>query len=131
MADMYTMPFLLDHVLQKMTLSGMLLQTSGFDVTVHNRNPQGKEKAVDTELAVQAAKCIYKAKEIMDLAIVSGDRDFIPLVKVAQEEGWEVEMWAWINSFKEHGEMAKRVNRVKLLDDFFDKIGGCTGDLWP
>jgi uncharacterized LabA/DUF88 family protein len=106
-------------------------EASGFKVMVHDRNIKNKEKAVDTELVAQATRSICKAPEKMDLAIVSGDRDFIPLVNVAQEEGWEVEMWAWTNAFTEHGNMAQSVNHVNYLDDFFYKIGGCVNNLWP
>lgn len=55
----------------------------GFSVTVHDRDAQGKEKAVDTELVAQGTEAIVEAPEPMTLVIASGDRDFIPLVKVA------------------------------------------------
>ena len=59
----------------------------------------------------------------MDLAIVSGDRDFIPLVRIAQKRGWEVEMWAFSNAYSGTGQMAMTVNRVCPLDAVFGKIG--------
>lgn len=105
-------------------------ETSGFDVTVHDRSSSGGEKAVDTELVAQATEYICTSSEVMDLAIVSGDRDFIPLVKLAQRRKWEVEMWAWTNAFNPTGEMAIAVERVCPLDDVFGKIGNYEFQ-WP
>ena len=76
-----------------------MAKKSGFVVTVHDRNASGSEKAVDTELVAQGTEIICLSPVKMDLAILSGDRDFIPLVKMAQKRSWKVEMWAFKNSF--------------------------------
>lgn len=98
-------------------------ENRGFEVTVHDRGSQNEEKAVDTELVAQATEFICCCVDQMDLAIASGDRDFIPLVSVAHRRKWEAEMWAFTNSFNEHGQMATSVDRVFLLDTVFGKIG--------
>ena len=105
-------------------------KTQGFHVIVHDRNYAGKEKAVDTELAVQGTKIICTAKESGTLKLLSGDRDFIPLIKTATEMHWETEMWAFSNAFNEYGEMAQSVGKCKPLDNVFDKIGRYEFE-WP
>ncbi len=101
-----------------------------FDVFVHDRDANNKEKAIDTELVAQGTEIICTAGGPMALVIASGDRDFIPLVRVAQRRGWEVEMCAFASSFSKYGEMAATVNTVRALDANFATIGHC-GFPWP
>lgn len=100
-----------------------MAKNAGFTVTVHDRGSAGSEKAVDTELVAQGTEIICTASETMDLVILSGDRDFLPLVTMAQKRGWSVEMWAFKNSFNSAGQMAVTVDAIKPLDDVFEKIG--------
>ena len=101
----------------------------GFKVKVHPRNSVGKEKAVDTELVAQGVAQIYTF-EPGTLKILSGDRDFIPLVRIAPEQGWETEMWAFTNAFSKNGDMAQSVTRICPLDNVFDQIGR-NDFVWP
>lgn len=96
---------------------------NGFSVTVHDRDAKGKEKAVDTELVAQATRIISKAGVPMVLVVASGDRDFIPLVNVAHEEGWSVEMAAFSSAFSAMGQMATTVDKIVTLDAIFTDIG--------
>jgi len=105
-------------------------KSSGFQVTVHDRNSQNEEKAVDTELVAQGTEIICTSPVPMDLAILSGDRDFIPLVSVAHRRKWQVEMWAFKNAYNPAGQMAMTVDRICPLDDVFDKIG-LNSFSWP
>lgn len=98
-------------------------QNSGLQVTVHDRNSHNEEKAVDTELVAQGTEIICTTPEPMNLAILSGDRDFIPLVSVAQRRKWRVEMWAFKNAYRDDGQMAMTVDQIRPLDDVFDQIG--------
>ena len=95
----------------------------GFDVFVHYRDAQNREKAVDTDLVARGTEFICSRPEPGILVIGSGDRDFIPLVGVAQRRGWEVEMCAFSSAFSPYGEMATAVDRVRPLDAAFDQIG--------
>jgi uncharacterized LabA/DUF88 family protein len=95
----------------------------GFTVTVHDRDSQDREKAVDTELVAQGTEVIVDAKEPMALVIASGDRDFIPLVSVAHRRKWEVEMAAFSSAFSSTGAMATSVDRVRPLEADFKAIG--------
>lgn len=105
-------------------------QKAGFTVTVHDRNSRNEEKAVDTELVAQGTEIICCAPEPMVLIIASGDRDFIPLVNVAQRKNWEVEMWAFSSAFNSSGLMAATVDLAQSLDSFFSEIGNCDFE-WP
>lgn len=95
----------------------------GFTVTVHDRDSQHREKAVDTELVAQGTEVICDANEPMTLVIASGDRDFIPLVSLAHRRKWEVEMAAFSSAFSSTGEMATSVDQVRPLELDFDYIG--------
>ena len=100
----------------------------GFEVIVHNRDSNNREKAVDTELVAQGTRLIVKAPNPMTLVIASGDRDFIPLVNVAHAEGWSVEMCAFTSAYSEWGDMATSVDAVRSLDQGFSAIGFHDGD---
>jgi uncharacterized LabA/DUF88 family protein len=99
---------------------------SGLQVTVHDRNSRNQEKAVDTELVAQGTEIICTIPTPSDLAILSGDRDFIPLVSVAHRRCWQVEMWAFRNAYNPNGQMATSVDRICPLDNIFSQIGHST-----
>ena len=103
---------------------------AGFDVIVHERKLGKGEKAVDTELVARGTEIIATSHEPMLLVITSGDADYLPLVDVARRWDWGVEMAAFAESFDPHGEMARAVDRIRLLDDCFDEIGRCEY-AWP
>lgn len=102
---------------------------NGFKVIVHDRNTMGKEKAVDTEIVAQGVEIVCTS-DAATLKLLSGDRDFIPLINIAERRGWETEMWAFSNAFRSNGEMAQTVTQIRLLDDVFSKIG-YNGFVWP
>jgi uncharacterized LabA/DUF88 family protein len=95
---------------------------TGFEVITHERSPSGKEKAVDTEIVAKGTEIVCTTDPAV-LKLLSGDRDFIPLVKIANGRKWETEMWAFSSSYTLHGEMALSVTRVKPLDVIFAKVG--------
>jgi len=95
-------------------------KTAGFVVKTYERSPSG-EKVVDTELLASGLKVIYKHPRPAILKLLSGDRDFIPLIRNACEEGWETELWGFSDSIS--NELQQMVYRVVLLDQVFDSIG--------
>jgi uncharacterized LabA/DUF88 family protein len=107
-----------------------MARQQGFDVFVHDRDAQNREKAVDTDLVARGTEFIVSRPETGTLVIASGDRDFIPLVGVAQRRGWGVEMCAFTSAFSPYGEMATAVDRVRPLDAVFEQIGRYEFD-WP
>jgi uncharacterized LabA/DUF88 family protein len=94
--------------------------SQGYEVKIHERSY--KEKVVDTELVVSGLKIIYKHPAPAVLKLLSGDRDFLPLVRCAYEEGWETELWGFSSSSISN-ELSQSVSRVQLLDSLFDQIG--------
>ena len=102
----------------------------GFEVIVHDRNTLGREKAVDTEIVAQGTEIVCTQHEPAILKLLSGDRDFIPLINIATKRNWETEMWAFTNAFSYGGQMAQTVTRIKPLDQVFHKIGH-NEYVWP
>lgn len=70
------------------------IKGQGFDVTIFDRNTANKEKRVDTTIAVQATACVCKQKPAV-LVIVAGDGDYDPVVTVATDHGWSIEIYSW------------------------------------
>lgn len=102
----------------------------GFEVLTYTRGFKGEEKEVDTEIVARGTEivCDHPNKGVIVLA--SGDRDFLPLVRLARRRQWTVEMCAFSNAFSPSGGMAMTVDRVRQLDSAFDKIGRFDFD-WP
>src|SRR5262249_40981993 len=94
----------------------------GFEVTVHDRSADNREKAVDTELVARGTELICSTPKPLDLVIASGDRDFVPLVNVAHRRGWSVEMGGFSSAFNVAGEMATSVEKVVPLDSMFGQV---------
>ena len=92
----------------------------GFEVITYQRRAAG-EKAVDTELVAQGLKFVYKHPNPAILKLLSGDRDFLPLVRSAYEEGWEMELWSFSSAIS--SELGLAAHRLNLLDEVFDRIG--------
>lgn len=107
-----------------------MAEQGGFTVTTHDRDSQGKEKAVDTDLVAQGTELICDAPEPGVLVIASGDRDFIPIVRVAQRRKWIVEMAAFQSAFSQTGQMATEVNAVRPLDQIFHRFSEYSYE-WP
>lgn len=99
-------------------------KNKGFDVIVHDRNSENKEKSVDTELVAQGVELICTTTPAT-LKILSGDSDFLPLVKIASNRGWDTEMWAFPSAYRVAGNMATSVDRIQPLDAVFGEIGFC------
>jgi uncharacterized LabA/DUF88 family protein len=96
----------------------------GFRVLTYDRSFSGEEKEVDTEIATQAAEIILLNKDQPGVLVLgSGDRDFMPSVRLAHRYNWTVEMCAFSTAFNPAGDMAMTVERIRKLDDAFDSIG--------
>ena len=105
-------------------------ERDGFRVLTYMRDFKGEEKEVDTEIVAQGTEIVCTHPRAGVVVLASGDRDFLPLVRVAHRRGWSVEMCAFSNAFNPSGEMALTVNRVRQLNAAFDKIGHYDFD-WP
>ena len=98
-------------------------EKQGFKVSVFDRNTQGREKAVDAQIVAQGTKMVCTHPNEGVLILLSGDSDFIPLLEVANEVGWETEIWAFKSAFPRAKTLMQYVARVNNLDDIFSEIG--------
>lgn len=98
-------------------------RNEGFEALIFDRNAEGKEKGIDTQLAVSGTRIIHEAPYPMTLVVASGDSDFWPLVEEAKRMGWRVELRAFSSSFSKRGRLAHSVDEILPLDDDFDVIG--------
>jgi uncharacterized LabA/DUF88 family protein len=96
------------------------IKKQGFEVITYERSQSG-EKTVDTQIVASGLKAIYKHPQPAVLKLLSGDKDFAPLIQCAFEEGWKTELWGFSNSIS--SDLSLMVNKTHLLDDVFDKIG--------
>ena len=97
----------------------------GFEVKTYERSPSGGEKVVDTEILASGLKVIYKHPKPAVLKLLSGDREFIPLVREAYEAGWETELWGFSHCIS--NELQQMAHRVILLDDMLEVVGRYEG----
>jgi len=96
--------------------------SQGFDVKTHERSfSTGEEKAVDTELLASGLEIIFEHPRPAVLKLLSGDRDFAPLISRAYKKGWETELWGFSTSISH--DLASMASRVHELDTVFDQIG--------
>jgi len=95
-------------------------ERGGFEVIVKDRNSQNKEKAVDTKLVALGVQLICTTDPAA-LKILSGDSDFEPLVEVANERGWETEIWAFSSALSSNS-ILSNVSRIEPLDSHIDEI---------
>jgi hypothetical protein len=72
------------------------------------------------DLVVRGTKILVTHKSPATLKILSGDREFTPLVEIAQEEKWDTEIWGFSSTIS-HA-LANMVTQAKTLDDIFEKI---------
>jgi len=97
-------------------------ESRGFEVKTHERSySTGEEKAVDTELLASGLEVIFEHPRPAVLKLLSGDRDFMPLITRAYKKGWETELWGFSVSIS--AGLSQAVSRVQLLDSVFPLIG--------
>lgn len=96
----------------------------GFEVTTFDRNSQGKEKAIDTEIVARGVEIIVSLPNPATLILLSGDSDFLPLIRIANERGWKTEVWAFKSALPKYADsIVSSVDYVGYLDDVFEEIG--------
>ena len=75
-----------------------LARSSGFEVTLFDRNKQNKEKEVDVAIATQIVADSYeymKPERGDRLVLVSGDRDYVPPIKQLAARGLPASVVFW------------------------------------
>ena len=101
----------------------------GWDVMAFDR-PFGRgEKQVDTSIVAEGVDLIAHSKTSGRLVFLSGDKDFLPLIKKAKQYKWSVELWAYEQDMSQ--ELSAACDSVNYLDEhteflFFSKEDGST-----
>lgn len=97
--------------------SGYTIKTS-FDKITFN---DAIEKKIDIQIAIDIISFAYE--DAYDIAVlVSGDGDFVPVVKKVKELDKGVEVWAFKYSFANALKEALQQEKVYYLDDILNRI---------
>jgi len=85
--------------------------------------PDGKkiEKRIDVLMAVDIISSVYE-KIVDTIIIVSGDSDFVPVVKKLIELKKNVEIWSFKKLLSRQLKEILKPTQIFFLDDFLDKI---------
>ena len=97
------------------------LKKLGVTPRIFDRNIfSGKEKGVDAELSNSIRDTLEDNKEPGTIAIIAGDRDYVPTLQRCLKKGWNVELYFWSQASAELKKM-EGINFINL-DDFFHEI---------
>jgi uncharacterized LabA/DUF88 family protein len=98
-----------------------MVKRKGFTVETFEKSASGKEKKVDVAIAHRMTKdaftCIDKSSD--ELVLVSGDRDFVPVVEDLIKEGYTVVVAFWEHASQE---LKDSSTRYLCLNPYFDLI---------
>lgn len=97
--------------------SGYIIKTSFNKIAREQRI----EKKVDIKIAIDMISLAYE-NEYDTAVLVSGDGDFIPVVKKIIELGKEIEIWAFKYSLANALKEEVGQQNIKYLDDVLDRI---------
>lgn len=99
-----------------------MVERFGFEVVKFDRSVAGKEKKVDVAIAHRITKDAYSGrvrKGIDEITLVSGDKDFVPVVEDLVAGGFTVDVVFW-----NHGaaELKAAATRFVNLDPHLDTL---------
>jgi len=80
-----------------------MVESKGFKVTTYDKSVRGTEKKIDVGIAHQMTKDAYTLidKTKSEITLVSGDRDFVPVVADLVSEGFSVVVAFWSHAAAE------------------------------
>lgn len=90
-----------------------LIQTAGLSC---------RKNSADMQLAVDAVELIFTCPHLQTLVLISGDRDFVPLVRMAKRRGLRVWGFGYENSTSA---------QLQVVCDRWDSISGFNCELFP
>ncbi len=98
-----------------------MVEAKGFEVKTFDRNQQGKEKKVDVGMAHRVTKDAYTLvdKANSEITLLTGDKDFVPVVEDLVREGFNVCVAFWGHAAKELRDAA---SEFFDLDDYVDHL---------
>ena len=97
------------------------LKKLGISARIFDRNIfSGKEKGVDAELTNAIRDTLEDHKEPGTIAMIAGDRDYVPTIQRCLKKGWRVEIYFWGQASTE----LKKMEGIFFynLDDLFLEI---------
>ncbi|MFI5300352.1 MAG: NYN domain-containing protein [Polyangiales bacterium] len=80
-----------------------MVESHGFKVTTYEKSLSGKEKKVDVAIAHRMTKDAYTLidRGTSGITLVSGDKDFVPVVADLRSEGFTVIVAFWSHAAEE------------------------------
>lgn len=80
-----------------------MAKKKGFEVVVHDRNAQNKEKKIDTNITADMIADSYElmTKDKDEVTLVAGDKDYVPAVEKLTKRGIKVYVLFWDHAAKE------------------------------
>jgi hypothetical protein len=94
---------------------------AGWDPRISVRSSSGREKEVDTALALEmfeeVALCGYSPAEV-EVNLVAGDRDYVPVLEKLARRGFTVDVVCWQHVTAPR--LRALARRFIALDEFFD-----------
>ena len=98
-----------------------MVKSKGFDVKTFEKGASGKEKKVDVAIAHRMTKDAYTVIQKADdeIALVSGDKDFVPVVTDLVAEGFKVEVVFWDHAA---GELRSAASSFYSLNRWHDYL---------
>lgn len=97
-----------------------MAEEQGFKLNIFDKSHFGKEKQVDTTIVMHMTMDIIQQLSPSDdkIVLVAGDADFIPVVKMAVEKGFNLKVAFWNHASHELKEAAKEFQNLNgLLND--------------
>lgn len=98
-------------------------ERAGWTAITPERSLSGREKEVDTTLAVlllEDVLCHPAQSGEVDITLFSGDRDLLPAVRALQRRGRDVDIVAWEHATST--ELRQAARRFIALDTYFDLL---------
>ena len=96
------------------------MKDAQFEVSALDRNVANKEKAVDTSIVQEIAKCLYREATEGDVfVLVMGDKDFVPSVSAIRNEKCVAKVAFWSQA---SGELVGEADEFINLTEHFDEI---------
>lgn len=95
-------------------------RSKGFEVIVHDRNTQNREKKVDTQITAEIISDSYEHMKSGDtVTIVSGDSDYVPAIEKLKDRGFQVDVCFWDHASRE---IRETVSRFISLNQYLDHL---------
>jgi len=92
-------------------------ESQGFEVIVHDRNSQNKEKKIDTEITTQILDDSYQLMNADQdtITLVSGDADYVPAIESLRKRRFNVEVCFWDHASRQ---LKSSANKFISLNKF-------------